>query len=344
MTAAKRSPRLFFTMSQPSRTDDDIGVKRPRSSAGTPQQREWIRNVLGINIETLVALDLQTTTTQQSADQAAPVLLHQVMEITAPLKTLPHAETPQLETAVLSIKNIRDKLGGKPTPQVIIAMRREVDALAALVKAAADSVTQLQQRRQAVVEKARALAYTKEAKEDSEGALIKEFQTQQASVAGAFANGPLTGKQVETAEIALQAASSAVEQIANAVQERLGRRLAELVLAAGKLAYSKDADEKAEGEPIGRFKQQRDAVGVAKSKTPLANLDIQQAEESLQQATDTAKAIDEAVEKRHAAWADKIRERADTLMKGITVEGVDPTCWSKPKATREQIDKELVSS
>src|ERR1700739_1054013 len=102
-------------MSQRAKTDDDLGVKRSRpQSGGTSEKREWIRKVLGIDIETVLALDLQTTTTQASVDNATRMLLHQVMEIIAPIKILPPAQTPQLAAALLSIHNIRTELGGKP--------------------------------------------------------------------------------------------------------------------------------------------------------------------------------------------------------------------------------------
>lgn len=327
-------------MSERARTDDDLGLKPPRSRL-TQEKRIWIGRALGVNLDTLVALDLKTTTTQQSADQAVPMLLHQVMEITAPLKNLPPAQTPELSAALLSLHNIRSELGGKPTPQVIVLMRREIDALPALVNTAVVSVTQLQQRQQTLIEKAKDLTYAEEASQDTEGKLIKEFETQQTAVAGAFQEGPLSGQQIKTAETALQAAVTAAELIAKAVHERLSKRLTELVLAAGKLAYTKDVDERAEGGLIGSFNQQRDAVAVAQSKNKLTNKDIQQAEESLKQATETAEAIDKAVEERHAQWAQTIRERADKMIKGFTSQDLDPALWAKPKATREQIDKEL---
>ncbi len=325
-------------MSGRSRTDDDIGLK-PSRGLLTQEKRIWIGKALGIDFDTLVALDLQTRPTQPPPAQAAQDLLRQVMEIAAPLKNLPPAQTPELSAALLSLHNIRTELAGKPTPEVIRLMRGQVDALADLVNAAVVSVTQLQRRQETLSEKSKDLKHAGE--QDSEGKLIKEFETQKAAVALAFQDGPLTVKQVETAERALKASVSAAEQIDKAVQERLGTRLTDLVLAAGKLAYTKDADEKAEGKLIGSFKDYCKAVAVAQSKERLTKEDIQKAEETLKLATETAQQIDKAVDERHTQWAQTIRERADKRIKGFTTQNIDPALWATPKATREKIDKEL---
>jgi NAD-specific glutamate dehydrogenase len=253
-------------MSGRAQTDDVIGVKQPRPSGVSREKRAWIGKVLGIDLESLLALDLRTSTTQSSADNAVPVLLKQVTEIVAPLKTVPHAETPALATALQAIQTIRTGLSQKPDPQAIVGLRQQVEKLADLIGSAVNSVTQLQQRQQAAIDKAKELKYSEDARDEHEGELIKSFQVQQAGVAKAFESGPLAATQAGTAE------------------------------------------------------------------------------ESLNQATETAAAIDNAVEQRHAAWAKRIREAADGLMKGFTDKQVDPALWVKPKTTREAIDKELVSS
>ena len=407
-------------MSERATTDDDNGVIRRPPVGGTTEQRDWVHQVLGIDLLALAALDLQTTTTQASAQHAVPVLLNQLNDILGPLDTLPPAQTPELSAALLSAHNIRTELGAAPTPKAILAIRREVAALPALVNAAIISVRQLEQRQQSLIEQAQALNYSQEASQDSEGEIIQTFLTQKAAVAQAFDDGPLTARQVEAAEGALKAADTAREEIAKAVQLRLSTQLAELVLAASKLTFSQDADEGAEGGLIGSFTQQRDAVGLAQSTSPLTGEDIRQArqaldaaqmlrdqineavvtrlaqrrlalieqakqvrysadareqesslvgtfqqqiglvtglpengltgklirqaEASLGQARDTAKTIDSAVEQRHAAWARDIRERADKLMERFAENDLDPALWATPKATRGEIDKELVPS
>ncbi len=126
-------------MSGHARTADDQRVNRPRRGAGgTTEQPAWIKRVFGIGIETTIALDPQTTTSQDTIEQASPMLLRQVVEITAPLKNLPPAQKQQLSAALLSVQTIRTEPGGKPTPQGGVAV------LPDLVDAAVLSVTSLQ--------------------------------------------------------------------------------------------------------------------------------------------------------------------------------------------------------
>jgi hypothetical protein len=407
-------------MPERAKTDDDIGRTQRAPVGGTVEQREWIRTVLGIDLTTLLALDLQTTTSQSSVEQAVPMLLQQLKEILTPLTTLPAAQAPELSAALLSAHNIRTELTAKPTPSVIVAMRREIAALPGLVNTAIAAVTRLQQRQQTLIEQARELNHTKEASEDSEGELIQTFRTEKAAVANAFSNGPLTAIQIKTAETALQAAVAAADEIAKAVQLRLNTILTKLVLAASELAFSKDADEELEGGLIGSFTERRSGVSVAQSKSTLSLEDIRQAQQALEaaqglrdqideavakrlaerrlalieeakqvrysvdareqeggligsfeqqlgvvtqlpesgltaerirqaeagleQARETAKAIDNAVQQRHTEWAENIRERADRLMDGFASNDIDPALWAAPKATREEIDVELVPS
>jgi hypothetical protein len=348
------------------------------------------------------------------------MLLQQLKEILTPLTTLPAAQAPELSAALLSAHNIRTELTAKPTPSVIVAMRREIAALPGLVNTAIAAVTRLQQRQQTLIEQARELNHTKEASEDSEGELIQTFRTEKAAVANAFSNGPLTAIQIKTAETALQAAVAAADEIAKAVQLRLNTILTKLVLAASELAFSKDADEELEGGLIGSFTERRSGVSVAQSKSTLSLEDIRQAQQALEaaqglrdqideavakrlaerrlalieeakqvrysvdareqeggligsfeqqlgvvtqlpesgltaerirqaeagleQARETAKAIDNAVQQRHTEWAENIRERADRLMDGFASNDIDPALWAAPKATREEIDVELVPS
>ncbi|HET6605451.1 MAG TPA: hypothetical protein VFG62_02200 [Rhodopila sp.] len=319
-----------------AKTDDDIDLKPSRRA-----RRDWVAVNLGVDMMAIEALDLAVA---QSPREQLPVLVNRLRDIMQPLVDAPRADLDEVSAAMHQARDVQTALRGVITAETIAGIRRQMAGLEQAVAAALRAIATVDERRRELIAEAHGLACTTEAGDATEGALIAIFSEQKAAVEAAFAKPPLSRPQIQEAETALAAARKAIQDIALAVDARLGARRLKLVEAANALRYEADADPEKEKAEIAGFEAERSRV-TGLPANDLTGVVLDDAERHLNLATEAIRIIAEAVRVRHEAWAGDIRRRADALVKPfLDDQTIDPSVWAVPRATREEIEKVLVSS